>query len=212
MDTATRTPEAWIEDLQRQLADNPECAVTQYNLGTAYVAAGRFEEAATSFLAAVSIAPDMAEAYVQLGGLAMRTGDLDGCFDWNQKARQLRPDFAVPWGNLGFVHLQRAEVDLAEAALRKAISLDGQFVQALATLASTLFMKGDLDEAEATCRKVLALQPGFGPAWNNLALVALERGEHKAALEYLEKAAATGFAPHPDLVAEVKAVLAGDAS
>ena len=68
-------------------------------------------------------------------------------------------------------------------------------------------MKGDIEAAEAHSRKALDIEPRFGPAWNNLALVALERGDRREALGFLEKAAETGYEPHPDLVREIKAGL-----
>ncbi len=49
----------------------------------------------------------MAEAYVQLGGIAMQRGDLEGCLRYNITATQQRPFFAVPWGNIGYVTWNR---------------------------------------------------------------------------------------------------------
>ena len=70
-------------------------------------------------------------------------------------------------------------------------------------------MKDDLDAAEFHSTKALEIEPHFGPALNNLALVALERGQYEKAQEFVDKARATGYEPHPDLVGEIKAKLAG---
>lgn len=208
MEYTARTPDEFIEELKKRLAENPGCGVSHYNLGTAYVAQGRFVEAQAEFLAAVECSPSLAEAYVQLGGLAMNKGDLDGCLEWNEKACRARPLFAVPYGNIGFVHLQRGDLDKAEKALRRAIKIDPKFVQALATLGSALFMKGELDAAEFHSVKALEIEPHFGPALNNLALVALERGQYQKAQDFVDQARQTGYEPHPDLVGEIKAKLA----
>lgn len=203
---ATNTDE-FIAELKARLADNADCGVTHYNLGTAYVAQGRLIEAEAELLRAIECSPTMAEAYVQLGGLAMNKGDLDRCLEMNEKAATHWPHFAVPYGNMGFVFMQKGELDKAEKALKRAIKLDPKFLQALATMASLKYMQGDLDGAADMSQKALTAQPQFGPAYNNLALVAFERGDAKAARELLDKAIATGFEPHPDFVRDVNAKL-----
>ncbi len=72
-----------IQELKARLAKNPECGVTNYNLGVHYMALRDFETARQYLQEAIRKSPDLAEAYVQLGGIAMNEGDLDGCFSYN---------------------------------------------------------------------------------------------------------------------------------
>lgn len=203
MDFQAKNTDEFIVEMQGRLRDNDGCGVTHYNLGSAYVAKGRYVEAEAEFLRAVECSPTLVEAFVQLGGLAMNKGDLDGCLEYNERAIKVRPLFAVPHANVGFVHLQRGEADKAIAALKKAIRQDPKFVQALSSLASAYFMKGELDMSMDYSKKTVAIEPNFGPAYNNMALVHMERGEYAQAKECLDKAVETGFTPHPGMVREL---------
>ena len=208
MDYTANTPDEFIDELKKRLSGNPGCGVSHYNLGSAYVAKGRLIEAEAEFLQAVECSPNLAEGYVQLGGLALNKGDLDGCLEWNEKACRARPLFAVPFGNIGFVHLQRGDVAKAEKSLRRAVKIDPKYVQALGTLGSAMFMKGDVAAAEHFSVKALEIEPMFGPALNNLALVAMEQNDFVKAKEFMDRARETGFEPHPGMVREIEDGLA----
>jgi len=71
----------YIADLKGKLQDNPQCGNSHYNLGVAYLSRRDFVEAEQEFLEAVANSPKMAEAYVQLGGIAMQSGDLESCLN-----------------------------------------------------------------------------------------------------------------------------------
>lgn len=181
----------YVADLQAEIAASEgKCANHHYNLGVALLSGLDYAGAEECFLEALRQSPHMAEALVQLGGICLQRGDLDGCLRYNEEAAQCRAKFPVPWGNIGFVHLQRGDVDKAVKALKKALGWDPNFTQAKATLASACFMSGDFGECERLSREVIAREPGFGPAWNNLALALFEQGRtdeaRTAALTALE--------------------------
>lgn len=187
------TVDEYIADLKAKLEKNNECGNTWYNLGVALLSKRDFMEAERAFREAVGNSPKLAEAYVQLGGLAMNRGDLEGCLNYNVQATQVRPFFAVPWGNIGFCQLQQGDSDKAVRSLEKAIKYDPNFVQALATLGSAHFQRGELDDAEEKLSKAVQIQPKFGPAWNNLALIHAERGQWAKADECVKKAQESGY-------------------
>ena len=114
----------YIHDLQEAIEKDPKCAIHHYNLGVAMLSLGDYTEAEDCFLNAIRHSAHMAEAYVQLGGLCLRRGDLDGCMQYNKEAAECRAKFPVAWSNIGFVHLQRGEVDEAISALHKALTWD----------------------------------------------------------------------------------------
>lgn len=203
--SSTEKVDAYIAEQKHKLQDNPQCANTHYNIGMGYLTKRMFKEAEEAFLKAVDCSAKLVEAYVQLGGIAMQRGDLDGCLHYNEIAAKTMPLFPVPYANIGFVHMQRGEADQAIAAFKKAIKKDPNYVQAIASLGGALYMKGDLEASEAQSRKALEIEPNFGPAWNNLALVALERGDRAKAREYVEKARETGFEPPEGLLRDLEA-------
>ena len=128
--------EAFIASQRQALAANPECGTTHYNLAVGLLGQRNFEEAEKELLEAVQCSPNLAEAYVQLGGICLHRGDLEGCLDYNKKAVHSRAGFSEGYANIGFVHMQKGEVDEAIYALEKAIKYNAKFLQAYATLAN----------------------------------------------------------------------------
>lgn len=190
---------------QRQaIAANPECGTSHYNLALGLLALKRFEEAEKELFEAVDCSPTLAEAYVQLGGIALKRGDTEGCLEFNKRAIKCRAGFAEGYGNIGFVELQRGNADEAIFNLEKAIRWNPNFIQARATLANAYLMKGRVDESIQTNLKVIEQEPDFAVAYNNLAIAYLEKGDTEAAASHLQKAEALGYAVDPELKAEIE--------
>ncbi|MBQ9407069.1 MAG: tetratricopeptide repeat protein [Desulfovibrio sp.] len=183
----------YITDLKAEIEKNDQCATHYYNLGLALLTKRDFSAAEEAFLEAVRNSPHLAEAYVQLGGICLERGDLDGCLRYNEEAANCRAKFPVPLSNIAFVYLQRGEPDKAMTVLQKALKWDPQFVQAKNALATALYMKGEYLESERVCREALQLEPCFAPAWNNLALALFELERYQEAENAVAKAKELGF-------------------
>ncbi len=194
----------YIADLKVEIANNEQCANHHYNLGLALLTKRDFMGAEDSFLTAVRHSPRLAEAFIQLGGICLERGDLDGCLRYNEEAANCRAKFPIPWSNIGFVHLQRGEPSKAITALKKALKWDPNFIQAHNAIATAYFMEGDYKASEAACNEVLRREPAFAPAWNNLALSLFEMGEFARAVEAADKALAHGFEVREEFLAELK--------
>ena len=193
----------YIADLKKEIATNDQCANHYYNLGLALLSKRDFVGAEEALLSAVRNSPHLAEAFVQLGGICLERGDLDGCLRYNEEAANCRAKFPIPWANIGFVHLQRGEPAKAITALKKALKWDPNFVQALNALATAYFMEGDYAASVEVSNNLLRTNPGFAPAWNNLALALFEQGEFDRAVEAADKAVAGGFEVREEFLAEL---------
>ena len=194
----------YIADLKKEIEANEQCATHYYNLGLALLTKRDFVAAEEALLNAVRNSPHLAEAYVQLGGICLERGDLEGCLRYNEEAANCRAKFPIPWSNIAFVHLQRGEPDKAITALRKALKWDPKFVQAKNALSTAYYMKGDFKACEETCRDLLAQEPGFAPAWNNLALALFDLKEYDQAIEAADKARELGFEVPEGFLEELK--------
>lgn len=193
----------YISDLKKEISANEKCASHCYNLGLAFLSKRDFVAAEEAFLNALRNSPRLAEAYVQLGGICLERGDMEGCLRYNQEAANCRPKFAIPQSNIAFVHLQNGEPDKAIAALEKALKWNPDFIQAQNAMATALFMKGDLDASVDMSRKLLAQEPGFAPAWHNLALALFERGDRDEAVEASDRAVSLGYETPEGFLAEL---------
>ncbi len=186
------------------IAANPDCGNSHYNLGVALMGKQEYSEAETEFLAAIDSSPSLAEAYVQMGGICLQRGDLDGCLDWNQRSTRARPGFSEGWGNVGFVHLQRGEIDEAITALKKATTFNFRYVQAFTSLASAYLIKGMIDDSIEASEKALAVSPDFAVAQNNLGIAYLEKGDTEKAKTHILKAKELGYEVAPQILKEIE--------
>lgn len=202
--TKAKNVHEYIARQRAAVAGNPECGTSRYNLAVALLGLKKYDEAEKELIAAVHCSPSLAEAYVQLGGICLQRGDIDGCMAFNKQSIKARAGFFEGWGNIGFVHLQKGEIDEAIRALKKAISFNANFIQAYATLANAYLMKGLIDESIEANLKALELEPSFAIAHNNLGIAYLEKEDHSQAIEHFDKAAELGYEVAPEMLKEIE--------
>ncbi len=196
--------EEYIAMQRTGVASNPDCGTSHYNLAVGLMGQKKYNEAEKELHAAIDCSPSLAEAYVQLGGICLQRGDLDGCLEYNKRATKARAGFFEGYGNMGFVHLQRGEAEEAIAALKKALTFNSRFIQAHSTLASAYLMSGLIDESIEANLKVIELDPNFAIAYNNLAIAYLEKGEYNKAVENCDKATKFGYEVDPEILKEIE--------
>ena len=73
--------EDYIQQQKMAIAQNPECGNSHYNLAVALIGKKQYDEAQKELYEAIENSPNLAEAYVQLGGLCLQRGDMEGCLD-----------------------------------------------------------------------------------------------------------------------------------
>jgi tetratricopeptide (TPR) repeat protein len=196
--------EEYIARQQAAIAANPDCGTSHYNLAIGLLGLKKYDEAEKELFAAIECSPTLAEAYVQLGGISLQRGDLEGCLHFNKRAVQSRAGFAEGYGNIGFVQLQLGNIEEAISALEKAIRWNPKFLQAYTTLANAYLMKGMIDESIDTSMKVIAIEPEFAIAHNNLGIAYLEKEEYSLAVKHLDKAVELGYEVAPEIMDEIK--------
>ena len=80
------------ESLFQQILTYEPSPEAHFNLGKTLKDAGRLDEAAAAYRAAIAIRPDLVEAYNNLGTALKELGDLDGALAAYRQAFALRPD------------------------------------------------------------------------------------------------------------------------
>jgi len=203
-----------IANLRYQLAQNQECGTTHYNLAVALMGKQEYDEAEKELHEAIDCSPNLAEAYVLLGGICLQRNDLEGCYRYNQFAVKARAGFAEGYGNMAFVLLQLCDgknpeedeekVDKAIKNLKKAIIHNKNFVQAYTTLGTAYFMKGLVQEGIKANLEAVGVQPEFPIAHNNLAVAYLEIKDYDSAIKHCDEAVRLGFEVADELIKELE--------
>jgi tetratricopeptide (TPR) repeat protein len=193
----------YISQQRAAIASNPDCGTSHYNLAVGLLGQKQYAEAEQALFKAIECSPSLAEAYVLLGGIRLKDGDLDGCLDFNQKAVKARPGFSEGYGNIGFVQLQKGNVDKAIQALERATAFNFRFLQAFTTLASAYLMKGLVDQSIEAGLKAIKLEPNFPVAHNNLAIAYLQKGSFDLAKQHCDKAIELGYQVAPEIIKDI---------
>jgi tetratricopeptide (TPR) repeat protein len=199
-----KNAEEYIATQRAAIAGNPECGTSHYNLAAGLLGLKKYDEAEKELFAAIDCSPNLAEAYVQLGGICLQRGDLEGCLDYNKRAVKSRAGFSEGWANIGFAQLQLGNIEEAITALEKATRWNPKFLQAYTTLANAYLMKGMVDESIETNLKALELEEDFAVAHNNLAIAYLEKKHYEMAVKHLDKAVKLGYEVAPEILKEIE--------
>jgi tetratricopeptide (TPR) repeat protein len=138
------------------------------NLGIAYGAQGRVDEAIDQFRKAVKIKPGYAEAYYNMGFAFKLQDNLDKAIDCFSRALEIKPDYADAHNNLGLALRLKGNVAEAIEHFRKSIDFDADNYRAHYNLAQALRLQGDSDEAIIHYRKVLQINPAHTESRNAL--------------------------------------------
>lgn len=150
--------EAAITPLQKVIAEKPDIAWAHFQLGYAYTALKRSDEARAEYERATTLDPKMSEAYLNLG-ILLTDKDPKAAVAPLRRAVDLLPSQSRPRFLLG-VALERSD-DVAGAAdsYEAALRLDPRDAETDAHLGNLYLTLKRYPEAEAKFRAALELEP-----------------------------------------------------
>jgi Flp pilus assembly protein TadD len=156
--------------LVRAIELDPEDWHPRKNLGDAYYALGRFDEAGTAYRASLTHRPDEAgtfEITYNLALVAIQQGDLQGGIGRLREAIALDPSHPRPYATLGAMLFDAGDLTGAEAHLQQAAAI-GPTPSVLTNLGAIAAARGNREAAARYYRAALALDPGFARAVEGL--------------------------------------------
>jgi tetratricopeptide (TPR) repeat protein len=147
------------------------------DLGNAWKAAGRLDDAAGEFAEALRLKPDLPEADNNLGNILWQQGRAGEALALYRRALGLRPRYAEADNNLGVAATALGQRDEAVADFNRALAIDPDYAEARYNLGVALAAAGREPEAIAAYEAVLEGRPDFAEARLNLG-GALARSGH----------------------------------
>jgi tetratricopeptide (TPR) repeat protein len=129
------------------LGNTPDAAHTHYLRAKVYTEQGQVEKAVENLNAAVSLRPDFAEAWSDLGEAKNTLLDDAGALAAFQRSVQLDPENAVSQYRLGAAYLRQGETRQAVAHLRESFRLNPKNQSTLYSLQQALRQDGQTEEA-----------------------------------------------------------------
>lgn len=159
---------------------DPDFALAYVGIADSGLFAPQLGEAEFALEKALSIDPELGEAYATRGFIRMfHKWDWDGAEADLLRATELNPGYSTARQWYATLQMIRGRSDQAAATLRKAIEIDPISPNLHSDLAQAYFFAGDLTQAEASARRALEIAPAFVNAHGHLSdiLFAQERYE-----------------------------------
>ncbi len=184
----------YIKFLKERLAFEPHSATLHYNLGLAYSHKGLIAEAISEFKQALECNPNLAEAYVNLGGLYAEAEPAKS-IEANMKALEINPDLGPAHSNLAFGYLRGGKPDKAVAHGKRAIELMPGSPKAYQLLAAAYLESGQAEASAELSMKMIEANSSFAAAHFNLAVALRALGKDREADEHARRARQLGYEP-----------------
>ena len=147
-----------------------------------------YEDAVVFYNRALSIRPDYAEAYNNMGTALRDQGKLDEAIEAYKKALAIKPDYPEVYSNMGVALKDQGQLDEAIEVYAKALSTKPDYAEAYNNMGNALNDLGKLDEAIAAFNKAISIKPEYAEAHNNMGIALKDQGKLDEAIAAYTKA------------------------
>ncbi len=144
---------------QEALRLNPHHLLSLDNLGNAYRAQKRWEDARKVLERALEVAPQDPEANYSLGMVFAQGGENERAYEYLQRALKARPGYPEALNNLGILYLVMRRRDEAVESFERCIRVAPAFDQAYMNLARVYALEGARDKARSVLLDLLQRHP-----------------------------------------------------
>ena len=151
--------EAAVVPLQKFIAQKPDVAFAHFQLGYAYTALKRSDDARAEYERAIALDPKMPEAYLNLGVLLLDRQQYAAAVAPLSKAVELLPAQSRPRSLLAVAQDRSGDQEGAARSFEGVLHLDPNDLIANRYLGDLDLRRGQPAEAEARFRHALALAP-----------------------------------------------------
>src|SRR5438876_8749534 len=186
--TEVHSAQGKLERLGAIVADLPASVRAHFNYATALQEAGRTDEAAGEFSAALRLNPGSAKAHVNLAALLMEKGKLDEAQTHFEQALRIAPNNAEYHSGYAYVLDQLGHDEQAVAECEASIRLAPKSGQAHYSYGAFLEKHGKIEEAIGHYRQALQLDPRLVDAHIDLGNLVFAKGDLSEAKEHFQKA------------------------
>ena len=147
-------------------------SLTLWNLmGASAAQIGQLDDAILAFQKALSIKPDYAEAYNNIGNALKDQDKMKEAIEAFTKALSIKPDYAEPFNNMGNALRDQGRLNEAIKVYKNALSIKPDYAEAYNNMGIALKDQGKLEEAIKAYLKALSIKPDYAEAHRNLSPV-----------------------------------------
>ena len=165
-----------VDMISRAIAQNGQVPAFHNNLGNAFAAAGKWQDAETSYRRALDRKRDYAQAHYNLGCALRAQARFDEAVASYDQALTLRPNHAQTYLNLSNVLQAQGKLEEAAEACQRAIASKPDLAAAHSNLGNILAAQNRFEAAVSAYSRALRLKPDLAQAHYNRGLALLISG------------------------------------
>ena len=180
-------PEQALPYLEANLRQQPGNIRTMVLVAQVHREAGRLTAAAPLLDEALRLDPHSAEAWNELGGVAMAREDYATALQHFEQALAAKSGLTYALLNAAQANAKLNQLSAAESYYRQALAVDPQSAEAHQGLGLALAKRGNLAAAETELLAAVKLRPALTAAWNNLGVLYLQQRDGSKAIQALEQ-------------------------
>ena len=178
---------AVIKKAQALIEKYPNAFIVWNILGVSTAQIGMPDKAIEAYKKTISLKPDFAEPYYNMGNVLKNHGKLDEAVAAYNKAILLKSNYIKAYNNMGLVLQAQGKFDEAMEAHKKSISLMPNYAKAYLNIGNVLSDQGIIDQAIVFYNRALSIRPDYAEAYNNMGLVLQGQGKVDEAIEAYNK-------------------------
>ena len=148
---------------------------------------GMLDKSIEAYKKCISLKPDFAEAYNNMGIALQKLKRYDEAINVYQKAISIKPEHEHFYNNMGSVFKDKGEFEKAIETYKKCISINPRNVDALYNLGNTLKDNHQYDEAIKEYEKCISTNPNYIKAYLSIGDIYKDQGKLKKAIEIYKK-------------------------
>lgn len=171
-----------IEMIERAIARNSAMPAFHNNLGNAFAAAEKWQDAEQAYRRAIERKKDYAEAHYNLGGALRALGKLADAEAAYRRALALRPDHGATLLNLSEVLQSQGKLEEAADSCQRAIAAAPRFAAAFNNLGNIRSAQSRFEDALVAYSRAIELEPRLAEAHHNRAIALLNGGRAEEAV------------------------------
>lgn len=174
--------------LLRAIEKQPFETNLHFHLANTWLALGQEEQAIVYFLRTLTLNPQHAKAYNNLGRVFHKKKDFSKAYTYYQKAIQCEPKYTEALCNLGLLFISTNQLQEAKQQFESILRSHQEITFVYEQLAQLAWRTHDLETAFNYYQQLLERQPTDSDTWNNLGALLLQMQENAKAVEAFKKA------------------------
>jgi tetratricopeptide (TPR) repeat protein len=182
-----RRIQAGLESNQTKVVSRPELVLPDMAAIESLRESGKWQEAADAAKTIIERSPQRADAWAKLALVSPQLNNLDEADYAAHKALEIEPQNVEALEALAIIRLRQQRIDEASVLAEKVVANASGSPRPLMILGSVRMAQQRLEEAESLLMSALDLEP-LAEVFANLGLLAMRKGELKAAISYAEQA------------------------